>query len=150
MTHHVKHILVPVDFHVPSRVALKFAAEIAAPLGASVDVLHVVDLPPTRTVPTEGHVPVPIEYRREVERLAGERLAEWTATTSAPAGAPRAVVDGKPAAEIVRYAAEHGVDLIVIGTTGDGRAAMTGSVADRVVRTAPCPVVTVRGPHEGR
>jgi nucleotide-binding universal stress UspA family protein len=56
-----------------------------------------------------------------------------------------------PATAIVEYANEEGVDLIVLGTHGRGAVAhlLVGSVAERVVRTAPCPVLTVRHPeHE--
>src|SRR5262249_49264922 len=58
---------------------------------------------------------------------------------------------GNPATEIVHYAEEHDVDLIVMGTHGRGFVAhvVMGSVAEKVVRTAPCPVLTVRDPHVG-
>ena len=56
---------------------------------------------------------------------------------------------GSPLVEIVRYAQEHSVDLIVMGTHGHGPVAhmLLGSVADNVIRRAPCPVLTVRHPH---
>lgn len=147
MPNPLKRILVPVDFNVPSRAALMLANDLAIALGAAIDVLHVIDLPGGRpSVPSEGHVPLPAEYRTAVERQVTDRLKEWLATTSAPAGASQHVADGQPAAEITRYAANNHIDLIVMGTHGrEGMAHLfTGSVAENVVRTAHCPVVTVR------
>jgi len=148
MSNSLKRILVPVDFHVPSRAALALANDLAVALGASIDVLHVIDLPGARpAVPSEFHVPVPEEYRNAIELHAAGQLQEWLATTSAPARASKHIAEGRPASEITRYAANNTIDLIVMGTHGrEGVAhAFTGSVAENVVRTAHCPVVTVRG-----
>lgn len=147
MPNPLKRILVPVDFHVPSRAALMLASDFAGALGASIDVLHVVDVPGGSSLfVSEGHVPVPDAYRAAIEQQAADRLKEWLVTTSAPAGASSQVAEGRPADEIVRYASNHSIDLIVMGT--HGRAGMahlfTGSVTENVVRTAHCPVVTVR------
>ena len=149
MSHPVKHILVPVDFHVPSRAALSLAAELAEPLGATVDVVHVIDLPANRPFASEAFVPLPAEYRSDVERTTWERLRDWMSTTEAPHPTALRVVEGKPAAEIVRYADDQRMDLIVMGTNGDDGVSrlLTGSVAERVIRTAHCPVVTVRSPE---
>jgi nucleotide-binding universal stress UspA family protein len=59
------------------------------------------------------------------------------------------VRSGSPAAEIIRYAEDRSIDLIVMGTHGRGIVAhaVMGSVAEKVVRTAPCPVLTVREPQ---
>jgi nucleotide-binding universal stress UspA family protein len=149
MSNPLKRILVAVDFHVPSRAALALAHDLAKPLGASIDVLHVVDLPGEHGLASEGYVPVPDDYRLAVQRQITDRLKEWLATTAAPAGVSQHVIEGKPAVEIVRYASEHRIDLIVMGTHGRGGVShlLTGSVAENVVRTAHCPVVTVRGPQ---
>ncbi len=71
------------------------------------------------------------------------------ATTSAAATTVLKTQVGSPHREIVRYATEHQVDLIVLGTHGRGPLGhmLLGSVAERVVRTAPCPVLTVRHPQ---
>ncbi len=148
MPHPLKKILVPVDFNVPSRAALTLAHDLAAALGGSIDILHVIDLPPGGAFASEAYVPVPASYREEIERRVSARLAEWLETTSAPAGVTHHVVDGKPAQQIVRYASDQRIDLIVMGThsrTGVSHM-VAGSVAESVVRTAHCPVVTVRGP----
>ncbi len=147
MPNPLKRILVPVDFNVPSRAALMLADDLAAALGASIDVLHVIDLPGGESLLTsEGHVPVPDGYRQAVEQQVAGRLKEWLATTSAPAGASSHVAEGQPAAEIAGYASNHQIDLIVMGTHGRAGIAhlFTGSVTENVVRIAHCPVVTVR------
>ena len=75
---------------------------------------------------------------------ARQRLAEF----DAPPTSERAVQIGHPAADIVRYAEEHDIDKIVMGTHGRGpiQEMLIGSVADRVVRSAQCPVLTARQP----
>lgn len=141
----IKRILVPVDFSAASRAALWRAGELATALGATIELLHVVDLPQPLVI-TEGHVPLPPEYRRDVRRGAEDHLKEWLETAKVPATFQRSLGEGKPFVEIVKYAREHGVDLIVMGTHGRGGMAhlLLGSVADKVIRTAPCPVMTVR------
>ena len=82
-------------------------------------------------------------------REAKRRLDQCVAlTTRAPSGGCREVRIGKPADEIVKMAQERNSDLIVMGTAGRTRLyrLMVGSVAERVVRTAKCPVLTVRQP----
>ena len=146
MAHTIKRILVPVDFSAASRAAVWRAGELATALGATIELLHVVDLPPQPLVISEGHVPLPPEYRQDVRRGAEDHLKDWLETAEVPATIHRSLGDGKPFVEIVKYAREHSVDLIVMGTHGRGGMAhlLLGSVADKVIRTAPCPVMTVR------
>ena len=146
MTNTIKRILVPVDFSSESRAALWRATELAAALGASVDVLHVLDLPEARHMATEFYVPLPPEYREELHRGAQKHLDEWLSTANVPAAVHRDLAEGKPSAEIVDYARNHADDMIVIGTHGRGGVShlLLGSVAEKVVRSAPCPVLTVR------
>jgi nucleotide-binding universal stress UspA family protein len=146
MAQTVKRILVPVDFSAPSRAALWRAGELATALGATVELLHVVDLPQPPHVISEGHVPLPPEYRQDVLRETESHLRDWLETAMIPATIHRALGEGQPFVEIVKYAREHGVDLIVMGTHGRGGMSrlLLGSVADKVIRTAPCPVMTVR------
>jgi glycine betaine transporter len=142
----IKRILVPVDFSAASRAALWRAGELAAALGSTIELLHVVDLPEPQHVISEGHVPLPPEYRQEVSRSAQDHLRDWLETAQIPVPIHRVLADGSPFVEIVKYAREHAVDLIVMGTHGRGGMShlVLGSVADKVVRTAPCPVMTVR------
>ncbi len=83
------------------------------------------------------------------EHVAGERLEEWAAKART-AGVPArsALRSGVPFKEIVAAATDERADLIVMGTHGRGgiNRALLGSVADRVIRLAPCPVLTVREP----
>jgi nucleotide-binding universal stress UspA family protein len=146
MSDTVTHILVPVDFSASSRAALWRAGELAGALGATIDILHVIDLPKPHHMAAEGYVPLPVEYRDEMRRLAEQRLADWLASSSLAAVGRRELAEGKPAAEIVSYARDRSIDLIVMGTHGRGAISqmLLGSVADKVIRTAPCPVLTIR------
>jgi len=142
----IKRILVPVDFSAASRAALWRAGELAGELGASLDVLHVLDLPEAHHMATEFYVPLPSEYREELHRAAEKRLEDWLNTASGSPAAHHDLAEGTPAAEIVNYARHHADDMIVMGTHGRGGVShlLLGSVAEKVVRTAPCPVLTVR------
>jgi nucleotide-binding universal stress UspA family protein len=145
----LKTILVPTDFSECSEAAVKYGYALAEAFGATLHLLNVVQDPYTVPWAAEGFA-API----------GDLLADWQAhakrrlADSVPAGAPKTVVTtqvGSPHPEIVRYATRHEIDLIVLGTHGRGPLGhmLLGSVAERVVRTAPCPVLTVRHPqHE--
>jgi nucleotide-binding universal stress UspA family protein len=91
--------------------------------------------------------------QKELEESASVRLDELLVDSdhSGPVTKPIVVTSSSPAFAIVDYAGEHGIDLIVMGTHGRGALAhlLMGSVAEKVVRLAPCPVLTVRHPeHE--
>jgi nucleotide-binding universal stress UspA family protein len=96
------------------------------------------------------YTPAPDDYVESFATQARAQLAallrEKEKTDSPVVVAARM---GMPADEILQYAREHAIDLIVLATSGRGRVArlMTGSVADKVVRAAPCPVLTVH-PHD--
>ncbi len=147
MANNIRRVLVPVDFSAASRAALWRASELASALGASLELLHVLELPAAQYLASEGYVPLPPEFRQDLKSRAGQHLEEWLATASVPTDVHRELREGKPSVEIVEYARAHGSDLIVMGT--HGRAGMShallGSVTDHVIRTAPCPVLTVRG-----
>lgn len=130
MRSEIRRILVPTDFSDGSLAALHFAASLAERLGASIDALHVLDekQPRTRAVAEDA-------MRRFLGSLEGEK--------------PRAsgrIEPGDARCEIVEIAASGDYDLIVMGTLGRPARTrpMLGSVAEHVVRCAPCPVVTVR------
>jgi nucleotide-binding universal stress UspA family protein len=138
-------ILVPIDFSDPSDAALQYAASVAARFNAALHVLHVVDDPYRAAYAAEVFVP-------EVEGLREELMADAVGKLNdklrvlGVTGAMTAAVIGTPSMSIVEYAGGHGIDLIVMGTHGRGGVShlLMGSVAERVVRTAPCPVLTVR------
>ncbi|HUK35586.1 MAG TPA: universal stress protein, partial [Vicinamibacterales bacterium] len=88
---------------------------------------------------------------REIEENAQKRLQEAIIDSdgSGPHTVPLVMTSSAPAFAIIDYAREHGVDLIIMGTHGRGALGhiLMGSVAERVVRLAPCPVLTVRTPE---
>jgi nucleotide-binding universal stress UspA family protein len=141
-------ILVPMDFSAPSDAALDYARAVAAQFGATLQLLHVADDPASALYSTDVFVPEIERLRDEIVSGAHARLeARLTASDVSDLGATVAVVIGTPAGCIVEYAAGHGIDLIVMGTHGRGGVSylLMGSVAERVVRTAACPVLTVHG-----
>jgi nucleotide-binding universal stress UspA family protein len=146
MTTRQPHILAPVDFSDEGRPALDAAADLAnRHPGAKLTLLHVYQLP--NLVLPEGYIlasPQQLEallakVSEKIEQLR-QRAVELGADTHVES------VAGVPWLEIVRYAEQNGVDLIVMGTHGRTglRHALIGSVAERVVRHAPCAVLVVR------
>ena len=146
----IRHILVPTDFSKHSQNALTYAVAFAEKFGAEILLLHVVqDLAlfiPEAVLVAPPPAP-PVEQFAAAARTALERVIT---DLQRPGLAIRPeVVEGTPYEEIVRFARERDVDLIVIGTHGHTGLAhiLLGGVTDKVVRRAPCPVLTVR-PHE--
>ncbi len=146
----LKQILVPTDFSVCSDAAVKYARALAGAFDATLHLLHVVQDPYTQPWAAEAF-PAPLgEMLEQWQEQARQRLA--TLVPDGEKGRSRmATVVGSPFYEIVRYAMEQQIDLIVIGTHGRGPLGhmLLGSVAEKVVRKSPCPVLTVRHPqHE--
>lgn len=144
----LKRILVPVDFSPCSEKALRYAVALAGPFDADLDLLHVVEGPvvygPSFVPPEDWLVQSRVAAREELEKLPGD-AANKDMTVH------RTVRTGTPFLEIIYHAKENSVDLIIMGTHGRSGLAhlLMGSVAERVVRKAPCPVLTVRDPeHE--
>ena len=149
----LKRILVATDFGDAAEVAFAYGRELARNFGASLDVLHVADNVLARGFAPEGYMVSYPELQRDVEEAAARQLNELVCEEDRAVLGARTVVrtSTSPALAIVDYARETQVDLIVMGTHGRGAMAhlLMGSVAERVVRTAPCPVLTVRHPeHE--
>ena len=147
-----KKILCPVDFSDSSREAMRRAADLVKASGGSLTLFHVVHVPLTSygegapMMPSSGP-----ELTRELGSEAEKTLAEWkrraeemgarTVTTQVVAGVPWNTI-------VEALDADRSYDLVVMGTegrTGLGRV-LLGSVAERVVRHAPCPVLVVRQP----
>jgi nucleotide-binding universal stress UspA family protein len=143
----IKNILVPTDFSEASRQALRYACNLADTVGASLHLLHVTENPYFTSGYMEVYAPPP-EYFAQVEQQARKGLEE--ALTPVERQRTRATLvrrTGSPATEILRYLRERDdIDLVVMATHGRGAVArlMMGSVADKVVRAAPCPVLTIR------
>jgi len=149
----LKKILVATDFSQPSEAALAYGRELARTFGASLTVLHIVDNILTRAYGSDGFVLADPELQREIETSAQRQVdAVLFDEDRKMLGAVGLVItSNSPSAAIVTYARDASVDLIVMGTHGRGAIAqlLMGSVAERVVRIAPCPVLTVRHPeHE--
>lgn len=149
----LKRILVATDFGEAADVALGYGRELARAFGAKIDVLHVADNVLGRGFGGEGFMAAYPELQSQVEESAAKQLDRlMTDEDRAMLGARPVLRTSTSAAEaIVAYARDAAVDLIIMGTHGRGAMAhlLMGSVAERVVRTAPCPVLTVRHPeHE--
>jgi len=147
----LKRILVPTDFSEPSAAAVKYAKAFAEAFGASLHVLHVLEDPFIFAPTSEGYA-APPEFYADMEKNARDRLGTVLSDADLKKLKTQlALKKGSPFVEIVRYAKSEDIDLIVMGTHGRGPIAhmLMGSVAERVVRKAPCPVLTVRNPeHE--
>ena len=138
----LKQILVATDFGEASDAALAHGRALAREFGATLHLLHVMENLFLRPVPGE-----PYRLRAATRRQLHERL------TDDDRGALHAIAalqtSDDPAATIVEYATAHAIDLVVMGTHGRAGMArlLVGSVAETVVRRAPCPVLTVRHPE---
>jgi nucleotide-binding universal stress UspA family protein len=145
----IKKVLVPTDFSPPSEIAIRYGKAFAQSFNAALHVLHVVEEAVldyySWTAPASS--PVLLGVREEMERSARDQLASILSDDERTAFRGTLVsIIGSPFVEIVRYAKAEDIDLIVIGTHGRGPIAhmLMGSVAEKVVRKAPCPVLTVR------
>lgn len=161
----LKKVLVPTDFSEASKVAIKYARNFASAYHGSVHVLHV--LPDASVQPwafgVEPEVmglPSAEREKRWKERAAEQMKQLFSEAERKDLELHLTTVVGHPVQQILQYATEQGVDLIVMGTHGRSTEGPNigqafpwnppiGSVAERVVRGAPCPVLSVRHPeHE--
>jgi universal stress protein A len=142
----LKSILVATDFSEPSSVALDYGRDLARAYGATLHVLHIVPDVLLTYNPEIGFAAPLMEEdlatvaRRDLDALiTDDDLRTLTVV-------PEVRSHPNPAAGIVAYADAERIDLIVVGTHGRGalRQLLDGSTAERVVRTAPCPVLAVR------
>lgn len=120
----IRQVLLATDFSSPADVAAEVARAMASALGARLHVVHVV---PPLTDPV----------------FEAERLERATGALAVPC--ETALLRGRPAAEVLRYARERGIDLIVVGSHGRTGLShvLLGSVAEEIVRLAPCLVLSV-------
>ena len=149
----LKKVLVATDFGPASDSALRYGQALARGFGAVLHVLHVTENVFARAMDGYGYTAIPPEVQEDLERVGRKQTeALLDAEDRRELGAAAVTVtSNSPANAIVDYARANGVDLIVMGTHGRGAVAhmFMGSVAERVVRMAPCPVLTVRNPeHE--
>lgn len=142
----LRKLLVPTDFSESARHALTYGTSFAREYGAELTLLHVVE---NLTVGYASDLfPVPMaEVFQEISGYAKTELSKLAKVArEKDVAVVEQVVQGKPSAEIIRFAQEQKIDMIVLGTHGKGMLdqALFGSTTERVVRRAPCPVLTVR------
>ncbi len=139
-----KKILFPTDYSTASDAGLEMAESLARDTGATLVILHVEE-PPAAYGGGELYYGVP-----EPDNTELLRMLHAVAPSDPAIPFMHKLVNGDPAAEIVRQAEAEGADMIVMGTHGRTglRRLLMGSVAEAVVRRAACPVLTVKHPHE--
>jgi nucleotide-binding universal stress UspA family protein len=146
----ITNILVPTDFGEAADAALTYGRELAARFGATLHLVHVSD-DLRLSAFAEAYGELVSQMQADIEEAAGKQLDERLIDSdgSGPATRRAVLISISPVAAIVDYARDNGIDLIVIGTHGRGpvKHFVMGSVAERVVRNAPCPVLTVRHPE---
>ncbi len=146
----LKHILVATDFGQPAEAALAYGRDLARQYGAAPHLFFVEDDIVARYSMDMSPMFMP-DAQRDLAKAAQERLDALLTDEDREQLHARAIVrvSLSPALEIVQYAQTHAIDLIIVGTHGRGAVAhfFLGNVAERVVRTAPCPVLTVRHPE---
>ncbi len=139
----LKKILVPTDFSEHSVKAVRYGAELAANFGAELHLFHAVEIMPITYGEGAGYL-LP-ETSAAIESAALKQLQDID-FDFLDLQVIRKVIQGHPFVEILRYARDISCDLIVVGTHGRGAIAhmFLGSVAEKIVRKAKCPVLVVR------
>jgi nucleotide-binding universal stress UspA family protein len=148
----LKKILVATDFSEPSTAAFAYGRELAFTFGAQLLVAHVAaDVRAGQYGGADGFVFIDPDLQRTLEAGTRRQLEALISDEDREQLLAQAVVltSSAPAHAITEYVKEASIDLIVMGTHGRGAVGhlLMGSVAERVVRTAPCPVLTVRHPE---
>lgn len=150
----IQRILHPTDFSDRSLAALPLALDLTRLYDAELHCLHVVDVSGEFILEDSYMLPLAADYRPDYDQLrkaAESRLDEFVARHMSEVrdSVKQAVAIGKAFAEIIHYARERDIDLIVLGTHGRSAlgSMLLGSVAEKVVRKAPCAVLTVRHPE---
>jgi len=141
-----KHVMAATDFSETSRRAVELAVSLARDTGALLTVVHACE------VPAYAELPLPTEVYAAVEKEAQATMGTLLASLrDACPGARGMVKVGAPLEQLLAAAAETKADVLVLGTHGRRGVAhaLLGSVAERVVRLAPIPVLTVRGQRAG-
>lgn len=147
----IKKVLVPIDFSDYSKSALKYAVNFSEKFNAAMILIYVIEpviYPPDFSM---GQIALPsvnaewdIKAKEELDKLAKAEIPDNIKVTTI-------LKTGKPFIEIIETAAENDVDLIIIATHGHTGVEhiLFGSTAEKVVRKAPCPVLTLREPIKG-
>jgi nucleotide-binding universal stress UspA family protein len=147
----IKKVLVPIDFSDYSKSALKYAVNFAKSFNAEIILIYVVEpviYPPDFSM---GQIAMP-SITTEWDDRAKDELAKLAKNEISGVNSVKTVIKtGKPFVEIIETAKEEDVDLIIIATHGHSGVEhiLFGSTAEKVVRKAPCPVLTLREPIKG-
>lgn len=139
-----KHILVPTDFGEPSQRALEIALELAGTLGADLTIAHTCEIP---AYAYPGLAMAPIDLLSPMEEVARKRLNELVSSLGQRCRSCKGVLKvGIPWEEILEVVKETQADLVIMGTHARHGVthALLGSVAEKIVRMSPVPVLTVR------
>jgi nucleotide-binding universal stress UspA family protein len=146
----MQSILVPTDFSPAAGYGMRKAAELARETGAKVTVCHVLDPSPLAPYATRGDASTQLSAEQDVEKAIHEALTEVVRTHFADVEETKTalIISSNAAEGICHYAEKEDIDMIVLSTHGRTGLAhlLIGSVAERVVRLASCPVLTVRAP----
>lgn len=143
----LRKILFPTDFSTPARAAGEYACGLAEKFGAELHLLSVIhDAEMLSPDPTGTYI-LPTQTLEEISSSVEQTLAGLPIPCAIPPErVVRRVIRGTPFLEIIRYSREQSIDMIVLGTHGRTGLihVLLGSTAERIVRKAPCPVLTVR------
>ncbi|ANF58473.1 universal stress protein [Halotalea alkalilenta] len=147
MSHEYRHVLVAVDLTRDSHLVLERALPIAERNGATISIIHALE---PLGFAYGGDIPMDVTtLQDQLDEHARTRLAEIADPSNIPRERQHIIV-GMPDSEIHRFAEEHGVDLIVVGSHGrTGFALLLGSTSSGVLRGAKCDVLAVRVGQEG-
>src|SRR6187402_3810024 len=151
----IRRIMVPIDYSENSKAALAYSAELALAFGASLDIVHVWDRPTYLTDavmvsrPGEAHKPIGELIRENAQH----DMDEFLGTLSLPASVTTTsrLISGEPASALLEVLKEGEHDLVVLSTHGRTGFAhlLLGSIAEKLVRLSPVPVLTVPVPGRG-
>ena len=144
----IRQILVPTDFSDPATSALTYARALAEEFGSHLHIFHVVPEPYVYPWGTEISTLPLADLMAQSEALSNTRLAELIPKDHAPRGGlTTSTAIGTPVDRILDYITDSHIDLVVMGTHGRGPVGhlLLGSVAERIVRRSPVPVLTVKG-----
>jgi nucleotide-binding universal stress UspA family protein len=139
-----KTILVATDYGPAAELALEYARSLASRFDAQVHLIHVVEEP--FPIGSDISVPEVPNFRDSLIKDAEARMSTYLGQVHGSVSVSGEVLIGAPVHRIVEAAHDKAADLIVMGTHGRGAVGhlLMGNVAERVVRSAPCPVMTVR------
>jgi nucleotide-binding universal stress UspA family protein len=142
----IQNVMVATDFGEAANAALRYGRALAGRFGATLHVVHIVE-PSFAGFGVETYVPLLPDVDGALEESARRRLNSLIESAgNGPRTLATALPSSVPPVAIIDYARDHDIDLIVMGTHGRGGLAhlVMGSVAERVVREAPCPVLTMK------